>query len=94
LRAPTHFFHLAQVVELLSFFNKDSRVLIGDDLLDNVVLMVQMIFGWILVMALGVFAFKVIMDVMAGLLVVYGRLQQDFRYSIVEGCRLCCRIFQ
>ncbi|KAG9294784.1 hypothetical protein G9A89_000424 [Geosiphon pyriformis] len=70
LSAPMHFFHVTPVGKLLSFFSKDIDV-IDDVLVDNV-LMLQ-IFGWILIMALGVVAFNLIMflAIVAGLLVVY-----------------------
>ncbi len=70
LIAPMHFFHVTPVGKLLSFFSKDTDV-IDDVLVDNV-LMLQ-IFGWILIMALGVVAFNLIMflAIVAGLAVVY-----------------------
>jgi len=70
LKAPMHFFHVTPVGKLLSFFSKDIDT-IDDVLVDNV-LMLQ-IFGWILIMALGVVAYNLIffLVIVAALAVVY-----------------------
>lgn len=70
LKAPMHFFHVTPIGKLLSFFSKDIDV-IDDVLVDNV-LMLQ-IFGWILVLALGVVTYNLLLylAVCGGLGVVY-----------------------
>jgi len=70
LRAPMHFFHVTPVGKLLSFFSKDIDT-IDDVLVDNV-LMLQ-IFGWILIMALGVVSYNLVffLVIVAALAVTY-----------------------
>jgi ATP-binding cassette subfamily C (CFTR/MRP) protein 1 len=70
LKAPMHFFHVTPIGKLLSFFSKDIDV-IDDVLVDNI-LMLQ-IFGWILVLALGVVTYNLLLylAVCGGLTVIY-----------------------
>lgn len=70
LKAPMHFFHVTPIGKLLSFFSKDIDV-IDDVLVDNV-LMLQ-IFGWILILALGVVSYNIplYLAVVAGIVILY-----------------------
>ena len=70
LKAPMHFFHVTPIGNLLSFFSKDIDT-IDDVIVDNV-LMLQ-IFGWILILALGVVSYNLplYLAVCAGVIVIY-----------------------
>lgn len=70
LKAPMHFFHVTPIGKLLSFFSKDIDT-IDDVIVDNV-LMLQ-IFGWILILALGVVSYNLplYLAVIAGLTIAY-----------------------
>ena len=70
LKAPMHFFHVTPIGSLLSFFSKDIDTC--DDVLVDNTLMLQ-IFGWILIMALGIVAMNlpIFLAIVGGLAVIY-----------------------
>ena len=70
LKAPMHFFHVTPIGRLQSFFSKDIDTC--DDVLVDNTLMLQL-FGWILIMALGIVAMNlpIFLAIVAGLTVIY-----------------------
>jgi ABC-type multidrug transport system fused ATPase/permease subunit len=77
LNAPMHFFHVTPIGKLLSFFTKDINT-IDDVLVDNMLLF--FILFWILILALGVVAYKLplFLAIVGGLGVVYVIIVRKF----------------